>query len=218
MSIQNHLIEFSTEISKTGYASVSAIASTFYKINGESISYGIESYKNTRFNIRLEDFAYEHEKLDEKEKKSFYENIDHTKLNYLFEIFDKSRTTILDYHAKILSKLYANLIYNQDLNYFEQSILYNISSLNEIDLYKIQEVLTDSFNPKNEETKNSIPFSITHKFLINTISDYYTYEKAIHLGLIARPPGVMFNDSNESNNILQRDQEFFYLLFMQKNF
>ncbi len=136
--ISDYIVDFAEELSKEGYSIVKAGVNTFFKAKGELVSYAIDSYIKIRFEIRLEDFAHEQEKLTKEEKENFYNSIDNKKLNYLFELLNKARIIAFDLHAKILSKLYANLLKNGELKYFEKVLLSNIETLNDEDflIYK----------------------------------------------------------------------------------
>ena len=131
--IEKYLITFGDELGKESYSIVKAGVNTLFKAKGELAAYTIDNYMNTRFNIRIEDFAYEQDKLSENQKKNFYDNITYKQLNYLFELLDKARTSTYDLHSKILSKLYLNLLKNGDLNYIECTLISNIHSLVEFD-------------------------------------------------------------------------------------
>lgn len=131
--ISDYVLDFANELSKEGYSIIKAGVNTFFKAKGELVLYAIDSYIKTRFEIRLEDFAYEQDNLTKEQKENFYNSIDKKKLNYLFELLNKTRTTAFDLHAKILSKLYANLIKNKGLKYFEKVLLSSIESFNDED-------------------------------------------------------------------------------------
>ena len=50
-------------------------------------------FMEERFKIRLQDFIYEEERLSDRSKKKFYEDIDNEKINILFDLLEKARTT-----------------------------------------------------------------------------------------------------------------------------
>lgn len=137
----NYIVDFAEELSKEGYSIVKAGVNTFFKSKGELVSYGIDTYMRIRFEIRLRDFTYEQEKLTKEERESFYKSIDNKKLNYLFELLNKTRISAFDLHAKILSKLYANLVKNQGLKYFEKVLLSNIESFTDEDFMIYKKVI-----------------------------------------------------------------------------
>ncbi|QCD44867.1 hypothetical protein [Campylobacter mucosalis] len=110
-----------------------ALVCTLYKSETDLLLYGIDKYTYERFKIRIDDFAYEEKKLSEEKKKSFYEEIDRKNMNILVDLFEKARISTYDLHAKILAKLYSNLIQNSKLNYYEHALLANISSLSDLD-------------------------------------------------------------------------------------
>lgn len=207
--IEDYLIEFGEDISKEGYSIVNAGVKTFFKAKGELAKYTIESYKDSRFEIRLEDFAYEQEKIDDKTKENFYKNINAKQLNYLFELLEKARTTTYDIHAKILSKIYGNFIRKGTLSYFESNLLSSLDTLNDYDIEYIayQFLLIDDkkrfFDEslyterdlrdiesiievnrekyKKEKLKNGKLDYIT--FFIFEYSQYYTFQKCLQIGI-----------------------------------
>ena len=140
-NITEYLEDFAKELGKEGYSIIKAGVKTFYKSIGELAAYTIDNYMNTRFEIRLEDFAFEQDNLRKDQKEYFYKNIDAKQLNFLFELLDKARISAYDLHAKILSKIFANLIKNGELNYYESALLANISSLNEVDFIALHKAL-----------------------------------------------------------------------------
>ena len=124
--IENFLIAFGEEFGKELYCITSATVNTLIKVNGDIAAYTIDRYKNARFNVRLEDFTFEENQLSSEAKKNFYENITYKQLNYLFELFDKARNSTYDLHAKILSKIYSNLLKKGALSYQESALLSNL--------------------------------------------------------------------------------------------
>ncbi len=162
--MSNYLITFTEELAKEGYSIVKASVNTFFKSSADIVLIARDSYINTRFNIRLEDFAYEQENIGYEQKKFFYENIDNKKLNYLFELLDISRTSVYDLHAKILAKLYTSLIINGGLNYYESSLLSNIKTLTEEDFVYLHKLLkTNQTSPLY--TNDSCQVSAINKFI-----------------------------------------------------
>jgi hypothetical protein len=186
-NITNYLLDFTEELGKEGYSIVKAGVKTLYKAKGELAVYAIQSYMNTRFEIRLEDFAYEQDNLTKEQKENFYNNIDHEKLNFLFELLEKARTTAYDLHAKILSKLYGNFLRNSKLNYHEKTLLSNIDILNDEDLIYFHKVLKENVKDIDEAEIKKIKII----FPVKTYTEHYIFEKLVRVGL--------FIDSSDIN-------------------
>lgn len=183
--IENYLISFGEELGKEGYSIIKAGVNTFYKAKGEMTAYTIDNYMNTRFEIRVEDFAYEQEKLSRKQREKFYENINARQLNFLFELLEKARTSTYDLHAKILAQLYGNLILNGNLNYHESTFLANINILNDEDLFVFYNVLEVFINERGYDFDNIIEKNKKLEFETKDYTDLYIYDKLIRVGLIS---------------------------------
>lgn len=67
--ISEYINDIANAAAKEGYSIATAAASTFFKVKGELAAATIDSYKNTRFGIRLEDFAYEETSMGKEQKK-----------------------------------------------------------------------------------------------------------------------------------------------------
>lgn len=136
-NLLDNIGDYTTEIvelaSKEGYALIKAAASTLYKSKVEVASHFMHRFMEERFKIRLQDFIYEEERLSDRSKKKFYEDIDNEKINIIFDLLEKARTTTYDLHAKILAKLYSRLFQNGKLDYYEHALLANINSLSDLD-------------------------------------------------------------------------------------
>ena len=136
-NLLDNIGDYATEIvelaSKEGYALIKAASSTLHKSKVEVASHFIHRFMDERFKIRLHDFIYEEERLSDRSKKKFYEDIDNEKINILFDLLEKARTTTYDLHAKILAKLYSRLFQNGKLDYYEHALLANINSLSDLD-------------------------------------------------------------------------------------
>ncbi|MDN5090989.1 hypothetical protein [Aliarcobacter butzleri] len=178
-NITNYLLDFTEELGKEGYSIVKAGVKTLYKAKGELAVHAIQSYMNTRFEIRLEDFAYEQEKLSKEQKENFYKNINHKKLNFLFELLENARTTAYDLHAKILSKLYGNFLRKGELDYHEKTLLSNIDILNDEDLKYFHKVLNTVEDINISEIKK-----LKINFPIKSYSEHYIFEKLVRVGLL----------------------------------
>ena len=201
--ISEYINEIGNFIGQEGYSIAAAAVSTLLKAKGELVAHTIGTYKNTRFNIRLEDFAYEEDNLTDDEKKEFYRNIDNKKLNYLFELLDKARTSTYDLHAKILAKLYGNLLINGELNYFQSTLLENLNILNEHDityiaflLYIIKEhksfpsngIYIQELSMQRRLLEGGVKNEDIIIFSIKEYSHYYTYKKCLQLGIFIEAP------------------------------
>ena len=91
-------------------------------------------------------------------------------MDYLYEFFEKTRTTTYDIHAKLLAKLSVNLIQNNGLNYFESNLLANIDSFNDVDIKRIYEFLKVHENEK---------IGVVLEFNFNNYSYLNTYRKSL---------------------------------------
>ncbi|AXX86679.1 hypothetical protein AMRN_0927 [Malaciobacter marinus] len=161
-----------------------AVARTFYKAKGEIYAYTIGSYQNARFTKRIKRFEKQEELLSPKQIKDFYLSINENKLDILFELFEKARTSTYDLHAKILAKLYVNLISNGNLDYHESTFLANINIMNDTDLIKFYELLDELFNKKGLDIDNTIIKQEKLEFETKTYRDIYIYDKLLRVGLI----------------------------------
>ena len=132
-NIDNYATKIVELVSKEGYAFTTAAVSTLYKSKVELASHFMHKFMDERFKIRLQDFICEEERLSDRSKKKFYEDIDNEKINILFDLLEKARTTTYDLHAKILAKLYSRLFQNGKLDYYEHALLANINSLSDLD-------------------------------------------------------------------------------------
>lgn len=184
-NITEYLENFAKELGKEGYSIIKAGVKTFYKSKGELASYTIDNYMNTRFEIRLEDFAYEQEKLSKGAKENFYKNINAKQLNFLFELFERARISTYDLHAKILARLYGNLIFNGNLDYHESTFLANINILNDEDLSKFHSLLNGFFKKEGIDLTSVVMKQEKLIFETKTYTDLYIYDKLSRVGLIS---------------------------------
>lgn len=202
----NYLEIFVEELSKEGYSIVKAGVNTLLKNSVDTLLIASNSYINTRFEIRLEYFIHEQEQLTDEAKKDFYENINHTKLSYLFELLEKTRISTYDLHAKILANFYSNLLKNGDLNYHEKTFLSNIDILNDEDLIHFHKIMKNNIDDISESEMEKLKIS----FPINTYTEYYIFEKLVRAGLMVEyssSGGMNFATLNEE--ILKN--KFFYI-------
>jgi hypothetical protein len=204
--ITEYLLDFTNELGKEGYSIIKAGVKTLYKVKGELAAYTIDNYMNTRFEIRLEDFAFEQDKLSKEAKENFYKNINAKQLNFLFELLERARTSTYDLHAKILSRLYANLILNGNLNYHESTLLSNINIMNDEDFFKFTNLL-DSFLKRNSINLDTmIMKQECLNFKIESYTDLYIYDKLLRVGLIAET-----NIIDAGNLTASGDVKLFYI-------
>lgn len=189
-----YIQKIAEDAAKEGHSLVKATLNTFFKVyGGDLILSAKDNYYNERFKWRLEDFAFEEYRLNDDDIRNFYENINHQQLNYLFELFEKARISTFDLHAKILSKLYANLLKNGDLSYYESTLLVNIMTLNEDDFkYLYNAIKGKSINDSDLiETNNDDEFIALRKFIMlgilsvgkSTESATNKCEHSIYIGL-----------------------------------
>ncbi len=194
-SIENYLIKFGEELGKEGYSIIKAGVNTLLRAKGELVEQVYDTYINTRLAIRIECFAYEQERLSREQRKKFYQNIDARQLNFLFELLEKARTSTYDLHAKILARLYGNLILNGNLNYHESTFLANISILNDEDLLKFYNLLDVFFKEKRIDIDTMLEKQEKLTFETKTYIDLYIYDKLMRTGLIIHrnvTPGMNF--------------------------
>lgn len=203
-NITEYLTDFVNELGKEGYSIVKAGVNTFYKANAELAEYTINNYMNTRFELRLEDFAFEQDNLTREQKEYFYKNINAKQLNFLFELLEKARTSTYDLHAKILAKLYGNLLYRGDLNYHEKTLLSNIDILNDDDFIKFYTVL------KNIDINEAQIKKIKFHYPINSYTDHYIFQNLIRVGLIIDSEDID-GGTISGNNEFQLVDKYFYI-------
>ncbi len=179
-NMENYLITFGETIGKEIHSIVEASVKTFFKSKGELATFTINNYMNARFDKRLEDFSYEEEQISDQDKKNFYENINYEKLNYLFELLNKTRTSTFDLHAKILAKIYSDFLRENFLFYYDKILLSNINNLTDQDFeifYRIISSRTGIGIHKKYEIENNITTSLVEVSVI---------EKFIYLGYFLR--------------------------------
>lgn len=179
--IEDSAIEVIEEMSKMGYAVGTFAARVFYQVsNVEALKNGLDAFMHERFSQRLEYFIYEHDKIGNKEKESFYEDLKGNKqnLNYLYEFVEKSRTTTFDLHAKILARISVNLVKNKKLGYYESSLISNMNIFNESDFLMFFKML------KNLE--KTIDNSNTYYWAIDTnnMEEEISLRKFMSVGII----------------------------------
>ena len=180
---------------------IKTVAKTLYN---RHVGDAINNYREYRFTQIQNRFIEEEELLSSEQVKNFYKNIDNTKLDLLFDLLDKARTTAYDLHAKILSKLYGNFLTNSKLNYHEKTLLSNIDILNDEDLIHFHKVLKENVPDINEAEIKRIKIS----FPINTYTEHYIFEKIIRVGLIVESSDIDSGTITDKISILN-DRAFY---------
>ena len=140
-------------------------------------------FMDERFKIRLQDFIYKEERLSDRSKKKFYEDIDNKKINILFDLLEKARTTTYDLHAKILTKLYGRLLQNGKLDYYEHALLANINSLSDLDFIYFYNLVKNK--PKS-------PLATSDD------CEYITINKFIQIGILSKSGFILLGGDNNS--------------------
>lgn len=211
-NITKYLMCFADELGKVEYSILKAVVKTFYKANTELAEYTINNYMNTRFEVRLEDFALEQDTLTREQKEYFYNNINAKQLNFLFELLEKARTSTYDLHAKILAKLYGELLKKGDLNYHEKTFLSAINTLNDDDLFKFYEVL------KEKDLDEAQIKNIKFYYPINSYSEHYIFQNLIRTGLFIDSEDFDGGTIRGSSNFQLVDKYFYIHDFTKELF
>ena len=130
----NILIDIFEDVTKEGLSGVFGLTHIAKKYTGVSLVLeGLEKRKFKRFEYRVKDFIFAEEKLTEEERKAFFDDITDEQFNYFMQLFEIAYDSMYDIHAKILAKLYENLLINKELTYFEESLLANMKIFNQTD-------------------------------------------------------------------------------------
>lgn len=164
----------------------------------------INNYREYRFTQIQNRFIQEEELLSPEQVKNFYKDIDNAKVDLLFDLLDKARTTAYDLHAKILSKLYGNFLRKGELDYHEKTLLSNIDILNDEDLIHFHRVLKESVSDINEAEIKRIKIT----FPVKTYTEHYIFEKIIRVGLIVESPDIDLGKVTDEISILN-DRDFY---------
>ncbi|MFY9088644.1 hypothetical protein [Arcobacter aquimarinus] len=180
---------------------IKTVAKTLYH---RHVGDAINNYREYRFTQIQNRFIEEEELLSSEQVKNFYKNIDNTKLDLLFDLLDKARTTAYNLHSKILSKLYGNFLRNGKLDYHEKTLLSNIDMLNDEDLIYFHKVLKENVSDINEAEIKQIKIS----FPINTYTEHYIFEKIIRVGLIVESSDIDLGTITDKISILN-DRAFY---------
>lgn len=137
MSQKYNIVDAAEDAAKFGYSVGVFGAKLFYQVSGlDTLGNAMDSFVAERFRQRLEYFTHEHDKISDKEKKTFYDNLKNNpqNLNYLYEFIEKARMTTYELHAKLLARLSVELVKNNGLTYFDSSLLSNLDTLNDEDI------------------------------------------------------------------------------------
>ncbi|MGE4382255.1 MAG: hypothetical protein AB7D41_03560 [Arcobacter sp.] len=202
------IVEVVEDVAKIGY-SISVFASKFfYQVSSvEALKNSMDAYMVSRFSQRLEYFIYEHEKLTNKEKKDFYEDLKNNKqnLNYLYEFIEKARTTTYELHAKILARLSADLIKNKSLDFGQSSLLAGLNTLTYDDFKIIKDVLKRLIGSILDP---STIFGNTYTYETPFHWEFISIDKFFNIGIISRPysppKNIYLNDLNDNYNFRKR--------------
>lgn len=172
------IIDVTDDVCKEGFNFSLLVCKGFYKMsNLEAIGESVNAYKLSRYSQTIEYFQYEHDKLDEKEKKIFYEDLKYNEQNlaYLYSLFEKSKDSLYLLHMKILANLSAKLVKHKKLTYFETNLISNLSNLNESDITCFYKFINSVKNGHPEER---------YSFPIKTYEEESTYHKCVQIGLL----------------------------------
>lgn len=193
---------------------IKTVAKTLYN---RDVGDAINNYREYRFTQIQNRFIQEEELLSPEEVKNFYRDINNAKLDLLFDLLDKARTTAYDLHAKILSKLYGNFLRNSKLNYHEKTLLSNIDILNDDDLIYFYELIKSNISDIDKANIKEIKFL----FKVSNYTQYYIFEKLVRTGLIvdstdieeiAIPANPNFKLKNKNFSIHNFTKEIYNLL------
>ncbi|MGH1600823.1 hypothetical protein [Campylobacter majalis] len=168
-------------VAKKGYPLAKALVCTLYKSKTDLLLYGIDKFTNERFKIRIKYFAHEEKELSEEKKKYFYEKINERNMSILVDLLEKARISTYDLHAKILAKLYSNLIQNDKLNYYEHALLANISSLSDLDFTYFYNLIKNKPNSP---------------LITQDDCEYIAINKFIQIGILSRSGITHFGADN----------------------
>ncbi len=170
------------EIEDETVAFVKSVAKVFYKAKSEIVTFSMGTYMNERFIKRIERFEKEEELLSPQQIKTFYDDINETKLDILFELLEKTRTSTFDLQAKILAKLYGNYLRKNHLNMHEITLISNINIFNEADFLMYKWVMMRYFSYKKKSIEINI-YSCTDA-VYNSLN---SIQKFLNLGFFTYP-------------------------------
>lgn len=181
---------------------IPAIKTVVKTLYNRTVGDAINNYRDYRFTQIQNRFIEEEELLSPEQVKNFYKDIDSTKLDLLYDLLDKARTTAYDLHTKILSKLYGNFLGKGELDYHEKTLLSNIDVLNDEDLIHFHKVLKENVNNIYEAKIKELKIS----FPIKTYTEYYIFHKLERVGLIVGSGRETFSRRNEE---ILKDKDFY---------
>lgn len=174
MSEQRYdIVDAADDICREAYNFALFGLKAFYKVsNLEALKQSFDAYSLSKFSQSVEFFQYEHDKIDDKKRKEFYEDLKYNEQNlaYLYSMFEKARTATFSIHMRILARLSALLIENKRLNYYESSLLSNINTLNEEDFRIFKKVVNENItNDSNIEYDSKIYDEISSLYKFQNI-------------------------------------------------
>lgn len=157
-----------------------------YKVSSlDALKDSLDAFNYERLLQRTEYFVYEHDKLSEHIKQEFYLDLKNNKQNqnFVYEFFEKLRTTPYDLNAQIIARLSVEFIKNKGLTYYESTLLTNINLFNNRDWQTAYDNFQEVFEDKNYD--NSVLLQTKrYSFKISCYEDLSTYNKLMQLGII----------------------------------
>jgi len=205
--IEDKGIELGEDIGREIYCFSKCILVFFYKTTGlENIKKSYDAYSQRKIEITIEDINYEHKKLSKETLKDFYQNLDEQKLEYLYTIYEKSRTSTYRLTMKILARLSLNLIQNKTLNYYESSLLASIHLLTDEDFILLYEELE-----KNIGSNDNIRFEASKIYQLTIIN------KFLNIGILSQPDVMFVSQNDVAYRLNNYSKEFYEMLKEIKN-
>ncbi|MCG3658585.1 hypothetical protein [Aliarcobacter butzleri] len=177
------VIDAAEDICKGAYNFGLFALNVFYRESSiKALKESFDAYQIEKLSQVIEDFQYEHSKIDDDKKREFYEDLKYNKQNleFLYSLFEKSRKSTYIIHMKLLAYLSRSLVNAKELNYQEKTLLSSIDILNDEDLIHFYKVL-DGINMDIDIA--NINKTIL-RFSISTYDEYYIFEKILRAGLI----------------------------------
>ncbi|RBQ28423.1 hypothetical protein [Aliarcobacter vitoriensis] len=204
------VIDAAEDVCKGAYNFSKFALNVFYRAsNLKALKESFDAYQIEKLSQVIEDFQYEHSKIDDDKKREFYEDLKYNKQNleFLYSLFEKSRKSTYRIHMQLLTYLSSSLVNKKELNYHEKTLLSNINILNDEDLIYFHKILKESVSDINEAKIKEIKIS----FPIKTYTEHYIFEKLERVGFIVKyvsDAGIMADIEYEP--YVYKDQ-FFYI-------
>lgn len=202
------VIDAAEDVCKGGYNVGLFALNVFYRVsNINALKESFDAYQIEKLSQVIEDFQYEHSKINDENKRKFYEDLKYNKQNleFLFSLFDKSRKSTYRIHMQLLAYLSSSLVDNKELNYHQKTLLANIDILNDEDLIHFYRVLKNSGIDINEAEIKKISIL----FPVKTYTEHYIFNKLESVGLIVTfSSSGGFNFAPPSEDIL-KDKSFY---------